>query len=41
MKILVGSGSEAQSRRDDADTDRRFQVGHEPCEKVLTELGAV
>lgn len=31
-------GSEAQSRRDDADTDRRFQLGYEACEKVLSEL---
>jgi hypothetical protein len=39
VKILVGSGSsEAQSRRDDADTDRRFQLGYETCEKVLAEL---
>lgn len=39
VKILVGSGSsEAQSRRDDADTDRRFQLGYEACEKVLSEL---
>jgi hypothetical protein len=39
VKILVGSGSsEAQSRRDDADTDRRLQIGYETCEKVLAEL---
>lgn len=39
VKILVGSGgSEARSRRDDADTDRRFQLGYETCEKVLAEL---
>jgi hypothetical protein len=39
VKILVGSGSsEAQSRRDDADTDRRFQLGYETCETVLAEL---
>jgi hypothetical protein len=39
VKILVGSGgSEAQSRRDDADTDRRFQLGYEACERMLVEL---
>lgn len=39
VKILVGSGSsEAQSRRDDADTDRRFQLGYETCETMLAEL---
>lgn len=39
VKILVGSGgSEALSRREDADTDRRFQLGYETCEKVLAEV---
>jgi hypothetical protein len=39
VKILVGSGSsEARSRRDDADTDQRFQLGYETCEKALAEL---
>jgi hypothetical protein len=39
VQILVESGgSEARSRRDDADTDRRFQLGYEACEKVLSEL---
>ena len=38
VQILVGSGSEARSRRDDADTDRLFQLGYEACEKVLSEL---
>jgi hypothetical protein len=38
VEILVGSGSEAQSRRDDADTDRRFQLGYEACETMLAEL---
>jgi hypothetical protein len=34
VKILVGSGSsEARSRRDDADTDRRFQLGYETCRR--------
>ena len=38
VKILVESGSEAQSGREDADTDRRFQLGYEACERVLAEL---
>lgn len=39
VKILVGSGgSEARSRREDADTDWRFQLGYETCQRVLTEL---
>ena len=38
-KTLVGSGgSEARSRREDADTDRRLQLGHETCQWVLAEL---
>ena len=39
VKILMEPGGEAQLSRDDADTDRRFQFGHETCEKVLAELG--
>lgn len=35
--ILVESG--AETLREDADTDRRFQLGYEACEKVLAELG--
>jgi hypothetical protein len=39
VKILAGSdGSEAWSRRDDADTDRRFQLGYETCQRVLVVL---
>lgn len=38
VEVLVGSGGEVQSSREDADTDRRFQLGYETCEKVLTEL---
>lgn len=39
VKVLVGSGgSEARSRRDDADTDRRFLIGYETCQAVLSEL---
>jgi hypothetical protein len=35
VKVLVGSGgSEARSRREDAETDRRFQLGYETCERV-------
>ena len=37
-QVLVGSGSEARSRREDADTDRRFQLGYQTCEAVLAEL---
>jgi hypothetical protein len=39
VRVLAGSGgSETRSRRDDADTDRRFQLGHETCQRVLAEL---
>jgi hypothetical protein len=39
VKILVGSGgSEARSRHDDADTERRFQLGYETCERMLVDL---
>lgn len=39
VEILVGSGgSEARSRRDDTDTDRRFQLGYEACQWVLADL---
>lgn len=39
VQVLVGSGgSEARSRRDDADTDRRFLIGYETCQAVLAEL---
>jgi hypothetical protein len=37
-KVLVESGSEARSSREDADTDWRFQLGCEACEKVLAGL---
>jgi hypothetical protein len=37
-QVLIESGAEAQSGREDADTDRRFQIGREACEKVLTDL---
>jgi hypothetical protein len=38
VKVLVPSGEEAQSRRDDAETDRRFQLGYEACAKLLAAL---
>jgi hypothetical protein len=38
VEALVPSGDEAQSAREDADTNRRFQLGYETCEKVLADL---
>jgi hypothetical protein len=38
VEMLVPSGEEAQSAREDADTNRRFQLGYETCEKVLAGL---
>ena len=38
VEVLVESGAEAQSTREDADTDRRFQLGYETCEQVLADL---
>jgi hypothetical protein len=37
-QVLIESGAEAQSSREDADISRRFQIGHETCEKVLSDL---
>lgn len=37
-KVLIESGGEAQSSREDADTGRRFQIGHETCEELLADL---
>ncbi len=37
-QVLIELGTEAQSGREDADTDRRFQIGREACEKVLADL---
>ena len=37
-QVLIESGAEARSSREDADTSRRFQIGHEACEKVLGVL---
>jgi hypothetical protein len=36
--VLVESGTEAQASREDAATDRRFQVAYEVCTKLLAEL---
>jgi len=38
VPILVEAGSEAESSREDAETDRRFQLGCEVCNKLLDEL---
>jgi hypothetical protein len=38
VPILVESGAEAESSREDAKTDGRFQLGYEACEKLLGEL---
>lgn len=38
VPILVEAGDEAQSSREDAETDRRFQLGYEVCNKLLDEL---
>jgi hypothetical protein len=37
-QVLIESSTEAQSAREDADTNRRFQLGYETCEKVLSDL---
>jgi hypothetical protein len=38
VPVLVESGPEAESSREDAETDRRFQLGYEVCNKLLGEL---
>jgi GAF domain-containing protein len=38
VEVLVESGSEAQSSREDAETDRRLQLGYEACNKLLADL---
>lgn len=38
VPVLVESGAEAQSSREDAATDRRFQLGYEVCNKLLDDL---
>lgn len=37
-QVLIESGTEAKSSREDAATNRRFQTGYEACEKVLAKL---
>ncbi len=37
-QVLIESGDEAQASREDAETKRRFQLGHGACEKVLADL---
>lgn len=37
-RVLIESGTEARSSREDAATNRRFQIGHETCGRVLAEL---
>ena len=38
VRALIESGSEAQSSRDDAETDRRVQLGYEACSRLLADL---
>jgi hypothetical protein len=38
VEVLVPSGEESQSAREDAETNLRFQLGYEACEKVLADL---
>lgn len=38
VSVLVKSGAEAQSSREDAETDQRFQLGYEACNKLLDDL---
>jgi hypothetical protein len=38
-KVLVESGTEREASEEDTRTDRRFQVGHDACEKILVDLG--
>ena len=37
--VLTESGSERESRKEDAETDARFQLGLDACEEVLVGLG--
>lgn len=37
-RVLVESGTERESREADAETDARFQLGLDACEKVLVDL---
>ena len=36
--VLVEHGTEAASRRADAETNQRFQFGYEACERILGDL---
>lgn len=38
VPVLVETGAEAESSREDAETNRRFQLGYEVCNKLLDEL---
>ena len=37
--VLTESGSERESRKEDAETEARFQLGLDACEEVLVGLG--
>jgi len=37
-QVLIESGAEAQSSREDASTNTRFQLGYETYEKVIADL---
>ncbi|HSS04489.1 MAG TPA: hypothetical protein VLK89_04790 [Solirubrobacterales bacterium] len=39
VEILVEAGTEGQAGREDAETNRRSQLGYEACDKVLADLG--
>lgn len=36
--VLVESGAEARASREDAETNRRCQLGYQACDKLLAEL---
>lgn len=38
VPVLVKAGTEAESSREDTETDRCFQLGYEVCNKLLDEL---
>lgn len=37
-QVLIEHGDEAESKRGDAETNRRFQIGHQTCEKLSGNL---
>jgi hypothetical protein len=37
-RVLLGTGTERQSREDDRQTEERYQLGLDACEEVLVEL---